>query len=279
MPPLTFLYISSVIALKLVSCYPHIPFFEQELYQGSSYPDDDWSFDNPFVIPLDAEKGWSPSLSNSRAFGSLLFLRPEDLYDVALIEIPEDAAKEDSIVVGLQALPPDCPDYESFYPAIALLGPATDPSFSEVNETMRGKLPFDIPEGYGAIIREPPRIERDVFTENPVQGYLLPPYITKECLMSAEGFSSCADGKAAEFSVITDVQLTPGRYYIVWWDPDRTSPDVSSSPREVMVSLGFNEERTQNETAVMMNVILGETTPEFYACLGTFVNTDAPSSE
>ena len=249
----------------------HVPFFEPELYGNSTSPEDDWSLQDPFVIPLDAKQGWSPSLNNSRAITSLLALNPDDLYDAAMFDIPK--GDSDQYVIGLEALAPDCPDYRSFYPSLALLGPSTNPDFPEVNETMRAMLPFEIPDGYGAIIREPPRIQRDTYSASPFQSYLLSPYLTKECIETQEGFSNCSDGKAAKSSIITDLMVPPGRYYIVWWNPDYTEvTDGPSVPRQVTVSLGVAEDPTPREQKVQMQLMTGQDIPSFFACLGTFVN-------
>lgn len=271
---LGFVFIVLLVTPTMCHGYAYLPtpFFEGELYQGSSYPEDDWSLETPFVVPL----GSPASLLPARVFSSLLPLRPDDLYDAAVLKIAENMTDKDSVVVGLQVLTPDCPGYESFYPALALLGPVTNPNFPEINETVREKLPFDIPEGYGAIIRDPPRERRESIQANPFHSFLLPPFVSAECMSSAEAFRSCGDGKAAKVSLITDIALKPGRYYVVWWDPDRTDAEDSFETREVDIGMGFESASPENFQGDMH--ASGKDVPDFFPCIGTFVDMEMEST-
>jgi hypothetical protein len=312
--------------VAIVLLHPHlyalsnVPFFEPQLFDAS--PQSDWTMESPFLIPINASAGFSPSLNNSRAITSVLGLTPEDTYDVAMFEIAANSPSlaSEQVIIGLQALAPNCPSdaplsSSAFYPSLALLGPSTDPSFAtQLDESTLKTLPFSIPENYGAIIRAQPRVsmdQRSVYSAGPFNSYLLPYPVTPECIISEESFSNCANGTAAQNSVITYVKLTtPGKYYIVWWDPDHevaasditTAPsmeippippflesvnnDGSSStdgfefssrpglPRQVTISFGVGEEPSEREQQLQMEVITGQKTPAFNPCTGAFI---APS--
>ncbi len=266
---------------------------------------------NPFTIPLDPVAGYSASLNTSRAITSVLGLTPDDTYDVAVFQIGENypPVAFDQVVIGLEALAPNCPPNSplssaDFYPSLALLGPSTDPNFPPVNASTLQKLPFPVPEGYGAIIRSQPRAplnERAVYSAGPFNSYLLPYPVTPDCITNEQTFKDCANGTAAQSSIITDVKLTtPGQYYIVWWDPNfaaSTRRDTTSTvpsmeetpsvallssvpipesmqrpglPRQVTISLGVAEETTARERQLQLELMIGQQVPAFNPCTGTF---------
>lgn len=317
--------LASLLALVLLHPHhyalAHVPFFEPQLFDAS--PQSDWTMESPFLIPIDASSGFSSSLNNSRAITSVLGLTPEDTYDVAMFEIAEDSPSvaSEQIIIGLQALAPNCSSdaplsSAAFYPSLALLGPSTDPNFAtELDVSTLETLPFPMPENYGAIIRAQPRVsmdQRSIYSAGPFNSYLLPSPVTPDCIISEESFTNCANGIAAQTSVITDIKLTtPGKYYIVWWDPDSsattdtTAPsmemppippflqsvnnDGSSSeggyiplveggflsrpglPRQVTISFGVAEEPTQREQQLQMEVMTGQKVPAFNPCTGAFI--------
>jgi len=299
----------------------HVPFFEPQLFDGS--PQGDWTIESPFVIPINASAGYSPSLNDSRAITSVLELTPEDTYDAAMFEIAENSPSlaSEQVIIGLQALAPNCPDdaplsSAEFYPSLALLGPSTDPNFAqELDKSTLETLPFPIPENYGAIIRAQPRVpldQRSVFSAGPFTSWVLPAPVTPECIVSEESFSNCANGTATQTSVITDLKLTtPGKYYIVWWNPDAATRDTNTAPsmeippnaplidsvntdgsssgvesvsppegeslsspglpRQVTISLGVAEDPTEREQQLQMEVMTGENAPAFNPCIGAFI--------
>lgn len=240
---------------------------------GSQGPNDDWTLTRPFKIPRDPEQGWSPSLNKSRSISSLLGLDPSDLYEAATFSLTE--AHPEQYIIGLQVLVPNCKSYSKFYPSLALLGPLIDSNFPPVDETIAATLPFEIPYDYGAIIRSPPRTpQRAVYYVSPFDSYLLPSPLTIDCITSQEAFTQCNNGTAANTSIITDLLLTtPGKYYIVWWDPDRIlmNKDDESVPREITISLGVSEEATLREQAIQRHIKYGQGAPRFSPCTGSFV--------
>ena len=182
-----------------------------------------------FGITPGCHAGWTPSLQASKALYSLLGLTPGDTYDAAAFTITADAPPP-QFIVGLEALVPACPAYAAFFPALALLGPVTDPRFPPPDAATAALLPFPVPPGFGVILRSQPEVaNRSVFADNPVQSYLLPSPVTRECLPTPEAFAACGGGTAAQTSIITqlpgrDAPLPPGRYFIAWWDPARWVP-------------------------------------------------------
>jgi hypothetical protein len=312
---------TTILAIFLLLAPPyaraHIPFFEPQLFDAS--PQSDWTMENPFIIPTDPSAGYSPSLNNSRAITSVLGLTPDDTYDVAMFEIAADSPSTPSqqIIIGLEALAPNCPadsliSSAAFYPSLALLGPSADPNFATgLDISILDTLPFPIPQNYGAIIRNQPRVSQDqrgVYSAGPFQSYLLPSPLTPDCITTEQAFSTCANGTAAQTSIITDVKLTtPGKYYIVWWDPDSMTSDNSPAveippalllasekdgsgssgdgsiplpkggmqqpglPRQVTISFGVAEEPTEKEQVIQMEVISGKKVPAFNACTGSFI--------
>jgi hypothetical protein len=97
-----------------------------------------------------------------------------------------------------EALVPVCPEYATFRPAFAVVGPGL-PAPSQ-------PIPYVLPEGYGAIVVEPGAPESwPVFYE---------PF----------GGKSYYDGPNfdAELS-------TPGRWYLVYWDPAGVGGDYVAS--------------------------------------------------
>lgn len=218
------------------------------------------------------DAGWSPSLQNSRALYSLLGQAPGDAYDAAAFTVA--AGGPDQFVVGLSALVPACAPYDSVYPSLALLGPASDPRFPPPDAATAAALPFAVPPGAGVILRAQPRAPRAVFADNPAQAYYLPAPLTRDCLLSPEAFAACGNGTAAETSVVSqlpgrEAPLAPGRYVVAWWDPDRL-PGGQGAPSkaslEVIVALGTGEEPTPRERDIQVAVMTGRVRPWFDPC-------------
>lgn len=283
----TALWCGIICACMVLLTRAHVPYFEPELFNASPEATSDWSLESPFELPLSAADGYSPSLNNSRALYSLLGLSPNDTYDAAAFNVTAGGMPQ--YIIGLEILVPDCPSYVTFYPSLALLGPSSDPRFPPPTSEEARSLPFKVPKGYGIIIRNPPRADRSVFADNPVQSYLLSAPLTPSCLYSQDLFYSCGNGTARKTSIITqlpgqDAPLGPGRYYVTWWDPEQgaTKHAANSTPRETIVTLGVGENPTPKERAIQMAVMTGQEVPRFSPCQGTFISASifaAPGEE
>lgn len=97
--------------------------------------------------------------------------------------------------IYVQALVPACPVYAAFRPSFAIVGPGLP--------VPEAQLPFELPEGYGAIIvadYDPPQ-EWPIFYE---------PFSNKRY----------HDGPLFDQTL-----STPGTYYVVYWDPAGTGGD------------------------------------------------------
>ena len=146
--------------------YAHVPFLEHF----------DYSQERPFFV-RDIEKSIAAYSWLETGSGS------SDDIDLYLFFIASPTR------IFIESLVPVCPGYDNFFPAFAVVGPGLPP--------YEGTVPFEIPEGYGAVVVEnyAPGDERPIFYE---------PF----------GAKSYYDGP--DFDQILD---TPGLYYVYFWDP------------------------------------------------------------
>ncbi|HDS58711.1 MAG TPA: hypothetical protein ENN54_00220 [Thermoplasmatales archaeon] len=151
-----------------LECGAHVPYLEHQ----------DYTEEAPFVVRRSIEQSiavyaW---LENDGIHAC------EDI-DVYRFEISEPAR------VYIEGIVPVCRQYEEFVPWFALAGPGLPQPQQEV--------PFDIPEGYGAVVVEnvAPGEERETFYE---------PF----------------GGKSYYKSPVFDrVMNQSGTYYVYYWDP------------------------------------------------------------
>jgi len=163
-----------LLAVGGAPAFAHVPYFEHV----------DFSEERPFRV--------RDSIEQSIAVYS--WIRFDDLtpatdVDVYQFEIEEPAE------VYIESLVPVCSGYEDFLPWFALVGPGL-PEPLEI-------MPFDIPDGYGAIVvpNSEPGEPRDTFFE---------PF----------GGKYYYDGP-----VFQEVIVTPGTYFVVYWDPNELGGD------------------------------------------------------
>jgi hypothetical protein len=116
---LTFLSAYAQLAVLLYgTAAAHVPYIEKR----------DFTFEQPFRV-----KG---SVENSIAVYG--WLESGNDTDVYRLEIPRPARLYCKVIV------PVCPGYEQFLPRMAIAGPGL--------ELPDGPLPFDLPQGYGAVV-------------------------------------------------------------------------------------------------------------------------------
>ena len=171
-----FLSMISTSLLIIPSIGAHVPYLEPR----------DYSEENPYVIRNTVEQ--------SIAVYSWLetdFTNPSTDIDVYQFEIGSEP-----MVVFIQAIVPVCGIfYEDFVPWFALVGPG----LPAPNQT----VPFDIPSGYGAIVKE------NVDPGDP-----------------RETFYEFFGGKWYYDGPIFNEEISiPGTYYIYYWDPHEMGGD------------------------------------------------------
>lgn len=190
----------AIILLSATTAAAHVPYLEPEVVRHWGHPveGDDFSFEHPFIIP-------SGTISNSKAIFAYLSYGDVDVYQYTLQE------GETLPWIICAALAPACRMYRNTYPSIALLGPGLpDPGED---------LPFDIPEGYGAVVahqtKVPPWEERPVLSLSAdVPGVNISWF-----------FPSTPD---TDF-VFADNITVPGEYYIVVWNPTKLPCDYTAN--------------------------------------------------
>jgi hypothetical protein len=167
-----FAFTSLVFILLLYLCgskaFAHVPYLEKT----------DFSEESPFEI--------LKSIRQSLAVYAWLEFESyytEDI-DVYVFQVRQPLGTN----VFIESLVPVCPGYEDFLPWFAVVGPGLpDPGY---------KLPFDIPEGYGAIV-----------VENYMPGEDRPQFY--------EPFGGKSYYEGPEF----EQKMDPGIYYVYFWDP------------------------------------------------------------
>jgi len=168
------LFCSIVLASSFVSA--HVPYIERS----------DYSENNPMLV-------WK-MIEKSKAFYSWLETDGEN--PCTDVDVFEFKIKNDPKNVYIELIVPVIDEYyQDFVPWFALVGPNLPLPDEE--------LPFDLPEGYGAIIKEnvEPGTQRETFYE---------PF----------------GGKSYYYGPILDMDISEtGTYYIYCWDPHSQGGD------------------------------------------------------
>jgi hypothetical protein len=164
---IVFLFISVLLTASLVTA--HVPYIERS----------DYSEKNPFFV-------WK-MIEKSKAFYAWLESDGDDYSDD--IDVYKFKIKKNSKNVYIELIVPVFEDYyQDFVPWFALVGPNLPIPDQE--------LPFKLPRGYGAIVKEnvKPGTDRETFYE---------PF----------------GGKSYYYGPILDMTIAdPGTYYIYCWD-------------------------------------------------------------
>jgi len=131
------------------------------------------------------------------------------------------------VLVNAIVLPPACKHTRRNYPKVALLG--TDlPAPTQA-------LPFDVPDGYGVVVAENPRVppgeQREIFEIGEDGGFVLNLSWFLPVGLSQECFSA---GTCDWTNTIFHISATAGTYYLVVWDPHGHRQDYT-------LSTGFSE--------------------------------------
>ena len=190
------------ILLAAVAAMAHVPYLEPEVARrwGPPAAGDDYSFENPFIIP-------SGTIFNSKAIFAYLSYGDVDVYQYTVQE------GETVPWMICASLTPACRRYRHTYPSTALLGPGLpEPDPSE-------DLPFAIPEGYGALVghqtRVPPGEERPVLSLSAdVPGANISWFFPA--------------GPQTDFVFVDNITV-PGDYYIVIWNPTKLPCDYTAN--------------------------------------------------
>lgn len=204
--------------------------------------EEDFSFDTPFVVTRSEQSpaGEDFYIGPQESQAVFAFLSWADVDVYRIVVRPEDfqlSANQQPapIILSASALPPACRQTRNNYPYTALLyplAPGTEAPSVDVD------LPFDVPEGYGIVIAENPRLGKkeqrpifDIDTADPELGlgvsWFLPLGLTQECLLSAPWLCNFEN-------TISQPIFSPGIYYIVIWDPE-------GKPQDYTANIGFAE--------------------------------------
>ena len=215
--------------LLLIGCFvstalAHVPYVEEEMVRrvGRLQAGEDFSFNNPFVIPGNIEE--------SRAVFAYLHRHDVDVFQFTVTPDqigfdPETGAP--TPLVSASALPPACRAYASAYAVIALLGPGLPPPPKDVT------LPFLVPPGQGVVFAPNPpvipRRDRPVFNFPEADyAWFLPLGLTEECLLRAPWLCDFSN------TINTPVYV-PGTYLLVIWNPTGRRLDYTAN-------FGFRED-------------------------------------
>lgn len=165
-----------LIIILSATALAHVPYIERN----------DYSIEHPRVI-------WK-MLEKSKAYYS--WLEPEPGQISKDIDVYQFTIRNKPINVYIELIVPVVEEYyEDFLPCFALVGPNL-PQPSQ-------QLPFTLPEGYGAIVKEN-----------------LEPGETRETFYEPFG------GKSYYYGPILDENITqPGTYYAYVWDPHQQGGD------------------------------------------------------
>jgi len=190
----------AVILFSVTIVAAHVPYLEPEVVRrwGPAAEGDDFSFEHPFIIT-------SGTISNSKAIFAYLSHGDVDVYQYTL---PEG---ETLPWIICAALAPACRCYRNTYPSIALLGPGLPDSGEN--------LPFDIPEGYGAVVAHQSRVP--LWEERPV--------LSLSADVPGVNISWFFPYDPQTDFVFADNITVPGDYYIVVWNPSRLPCDYTAN--------------------------------------------------
>jgi len=152
--------------LGAATAFGHVPYFETT----------DFTWEEPFRV-----RG---SIAQSIAVYSWLEVANGATEDIDVYQFT--IRRPTSVFV--EALVPVCPAYAEFRPSFAIVGPGLD--------VPEQALPFDLPDGYGAIV--------------------VPNYSDQQRPTFYEPFGNKSYYDGPDFE---QVLSTPGTYYVVVWDP------------------------------------------------------------
>jgi hypothetical protein len=165
-----------IILLTSIIASAHVPYIERS----------DYSEQNPKIV-------WK-MIEFSKAFYS--WLENDGINPCEDIDVFKFKIRSNPKNVYIELIVPVFEEYyKDFFPWFALVGPNLPPPDQE--------LPFDLPDGYGAIVEEnvEPGTERETFYE---------PF----------------GGKSYYYGPILDMNISePGTYYIYCWDPYQQGGD------------------------------------------------------
>jgi hypothetical protein len=165
-----------IILLSTTIASAHVPYIERR----------DYSQENPYYV-------WK-MIEKSKAFYAWLEYNQDDTSDD--IDVYKFKINNNPKNIYIELIIPVIENYyENFVPWFALVGP----NLPEPNQD----LPFQLPEGYGAIIKEnvEPGVERETFYE---------PF----------------GGKSYYYGPVLDMDIAEsGVYYIYCWDPHNQGGD------------------------------------------------------
>lgn len=237
---------TTMLVLLGLSVQAHVPYWE----------DQDFSYEQPFVIPV-ATDGGPAHVMRSKAIFAYLDNNDHDVYQFTLV--PSDFYKPvldadgaprfdaqgkmimqfSPVFISANALPPACLQYKHFYPKTALLGIG----LPEPEEC----LPFDIPAGYGAVVADHPKVkDRPVMTEVGIYWYL-PDGLTQHCLYNAPWTCDYTN-------TISHTVFTPGTYYIVVFNDTGRPGDYTAS---IGILEGFDPPKTEEQERRLEEVANG----------------------
>ncbi|MDP8223924.1 MAG: hypothetical protein P9L99_11230 [Candidatus Lernaella stagnicola] len=167
MKPMTWLAVVATLALA-VPVAAHVPYVEHADFTGQ----------RPFVMTGNPEQSIAVY-----AWLETDFVSPADDIDVYQFELVEEA------LVYAELIVPACVGYEDYAPWYAVVGP----NFPQPTQP----LPFNLPEGYGAVVMEntEPGEPRTTFYE----------FFGNQTYYEGPVFEHVID--------------QPGVYYVVVWDP------------------------------------------------------------
>ena len=198
---------TAVILLATGVAMAHVPYLEPEVVRrwGPPGAGDDFSFENPFIIP-------SGTLFNSKAIFAYLSYGDVDVYQYTVQE------GETVPWIIFAALSPACRLYRNTYLSTALLGPdLPEPDPSE-------DLPFAVPEGYGVLLAHQTRVP--LSEERPV--------LSLSADVPGVNISWFFPANPETDFIFVDNITVPGDYYIVVWNP-------TNLPGDYTANIGFAE--------------------------------------
>jgi len=230
------------LLVSVTAVVGHVPYWERQAIRtgdfGQASDEEDFSFENPFVLPTSVVNKRYSGLNTARAISTVI--SKDDLFDVIEIRIKKGEPED---VMAASVYVPACTVYEDFRPSVALLGRESE-DFPLLSQNVERDLPFAVPEGYGAIIKDMPNMERAV-----AGTVLLPP---------GQNFTCFEDDSCDMSFTITEITLSrPGKYYFVVYDP-RSFRGRQDFPHDVIVTIGLGEEESKTKFEKNVNTYVAE---------------------
>lgn len=204
--------------------------------------EEDFSFETPFMVTRSVQSQTGEDFyigpQESQAVFAFLSWADADVYQVVVRreDFQLSANQQPApLILSASALPPACRQTRNNYPYTALLYPLAP---GAVAPTIDVELPFDVPEGYGIVIAENPRLgkkeQRPIFDIDSADpelelgvSWFLPLGLTQECLLSTPWLCNFEN-------TLSQPVFFPGIYYIVIWDPE-------GKPQDYTANIGFAE--------------------------------------